>query len=289
MLRKYWFAILLVLALVLGAFQPVAAVASQQSTAGINRYLTFTGTIYAPSSTNGRVSIARVYMVLDTSNNTLYYRVYFPPAISENGNLELYVISQGEDYVVTLYSGQSLDSHATYQGSAVLTSTQADALMMGQYRLRISGSNELSGMVARLINPMMFRGRMAASSEVPAVNSIATGSFFLRLAPGNEKLYYQIGVADIKSITVAHFHAGWPGESGPPVIPLYALPSDTRIFDVSHPLVGSVQLTGLDLLNLINGYYYINIHTTANPNGEIRGQVEASYTAYMPFTSRSTP
>ena len=41
----------------------------------------------------------------------------------------------------------------------------------------------------------------------------------------------------------------------------------------SSPTEGSATLTDAQAADLMAGKYYVNIHTTANPGGEIRGQV----------------
>ena len=41
----------------------------------------------------------------------------------------------------------------------------------------------------------------------------------------------------------------------------------------SSPVEGSATLTDAQAADLAAGRYYINIHTAANPGGEIRGQV----------------
>ena len=46
-----------------------------------------------------------------------------------------------------------------------------------------------------------------------------------------------------------------------------------RAFDAAHPISGVITLTAPNLVDLLTGYYYVNVHTTANPGGEIRGQI----------------
>ena len=41
----------------------------------------------------------------------------------------------------------------------------------------------------------------------------------------------------------------------------------------SSPVEGSATLTDAQAADLMAGKYYVNIHTAANPGGEIRGQV----------------
>ncbi|OIQ70334.1 CHRD domain protein [mine drainage metagenome] len=41
----------------------------------------------------------------------------------------------------------------------------------------------------------------------------------------------------------------------------------------TSPAEGSATLTDAQAADLMAGKYYINVHTAANPTGEIRGQV----------------
>jgi hypothetical protein len=61
----------------------------------------------------------------------------------------------------------------------------------------------------------------------------------------------------------AHFHdAPTPGGNGPPVVPATVTPS---------PIKGTATLTDAQIADLNAGKIYFNIHTAANPGGEIRG------------------
>jgi hypothetical protein len=63
--------------------------------------------------------------------------------------------------------------------------------------------------------------------------------------------------------TAAHFHnAATPGGNGPPVVPAVVSPS---------PIKGTATLTDAQIADLNAGKWYFNVHTAANPGGEIRG------------------
>jgi len=68
-------------------------------------------------------------------------------------------------------------------------------------------------------------------------------------------------------VVAAHFHnAPAPGGDGPPVVPAKVSPS---------PIKGTATLTDAQIADLNAGKWYFNIHTAANPGGEIRGTVTA--------------
>lgn len=67
--------------------------------------------------------------------------------------------------------------------------------------------------------------------------------------------------------TAAHFHGpAAPGANAGPVVP---------IANPASPIKGQATLTDAQIADLTAGKWYLNIHTAANPGGEIRGQVEA--------------
>ena len=47
------------------------------------------------------------------------------------------------------------------------------------------------------------------------------------------------------------------------------------MYPIVSPLQGSATLTDAQAADLMAGRWYVNIHTAANPNGEIRGQLLA--------------
>jgi hypothetical protein len=70
------------------------------------------------------------------------------------------------------------------------------------------------------------------------------------------------------SVTVAHFHRGAPGINGPAVSP----PGEVS-GEGTSPMVGTATLDEGQVADFMTGVVYFNIHTTAFPAGEIRGQL----------------
>jgi hypothetical protein len=67
-------------------------------------------------------------------------------------------------------------------------------------------------------------------------------------------------------VTAAHFHGpAAEGANAKPQVPLKA-PLDS-------PIDGSARLSADQAKDLVEGKWYFNLHTAANPAGEIRGQV----------------
>ncbi len=134
------------------------------------------------------------------------------------------------------------------------------------------------GEVRGQIGERGFTAQLNSAQEVPTPttpsNATGTGAFRLN-APGAE-LKFDITVCDLTGpILMAHFHKGVPGVAGGVVRTLtddFDGNTASGVWNASD----SEPLTG-DLVNdLIAGNLYVNVHTTANQPGEIRGQVNTA-------------
>jgi hypothetical protein len=116
--------------------------------------------------------------------------------------------------------------------------------------------------------PRCYFARLDGAQEVPPVETSARG-FGIFLVTGTDKLtlHYVLGARGLSGpATAAHIHAGEKGVGGDVVYPLD-----------HEALNGSVDITADDLANLAAEKYYVNIHTEANPKGEIRGQIRPCF------------
>jgi hypothetical protein len=133
-----------------------------------------------------------------------------------------------------------------------------------------------------------FNIRLTGDQQVPAVSTIAFGFAEVQLSEDNSTLSFEVVVCNIANVTASHIHVGAAGTNGPVVLPFYGSPSplfnSTRGCDtlaegtrtsadlVARPAAGINTWT--DFINaLIAGNTYVNVHTTAHPGGEIRGQL----------------
>jgi len=115
-----------------------------------------------------------------------------------------------------------------------------------------------------------FTTALTGAAEVPPVTTTATGTVTL-IVTGNQ-LEYIINVTDIDAANAAHIHQGDPGENGDVMVSLFNGP--TTAADFSGVLVDdAITIVDSVITHLRNGTAYVNVHTDANPAGEIRGQV----------------
>jgi len=120
----------------------------------------------------------------------------------------------------------------------------------------------------------VFVASLAAPS---GITSSATGTAtFTLLEP--ETVSYTIDVSGITDVTASHIHDGAAGVSGPVIVGLFG-----GSFSGDGELVSGTFSAGADIgggmtfdqlvEKMRAGTVYVNVHTTANPGGEIRGQI----------------
>jgi hypothetical protein len=111
-----------------------------------------------------------------------------------------------------------------------------------------------------------FLATLNGASETPANASTASGSATFTYNPTT---YILSGMVNFNGLvaTAAHIHIGAVGVAGSVVFPLGgASPTSPISFT-------STALTAQQQSDLMNGLYYVNVHSAAYPGGEIRGQL----------------
>ena len=112
-----------------------------------------------------------------------------------------------------------------------------------------------------------MKATLDGKSQVPPSTSAATGTADIDYDPASKKLSWKLSYSGLSGpATAAHFHG--PAEAGKNAGVAVAIPNAA-----SSPVEGSATLTDAQAADLVAGKYYVNIHTAANPGGEIRGQV----------------
>lgn len=115
---------------------------------------------------------------------------------------------------------------------------------------------------------MKFKADLSGGEEVPPVETAATGTADITYDTESKELSWTVEHSGLSGdVTAAHFHGpAAPGENAPPVVPI----------EVANLAQGSATLDDTQATALTDGQLYLNLHTAANPDGEIRGQVVAA-------------
>ena len=136
-------------------------------------------------------------------------------------------------------------------------------------------------------NKADYIAQLTGDGQVPSVTTSATGTASFWINADGTEIRYQLTVANLQDVTMAHLHLGELGKNGPPIVWLY--PSAPPAKEISGPSNGQLSdgtikaenLVGPmagktigDLVTAIKAHdVYVNVHTSKNPDGEIRAQV----------------
>lgn len=158
-------------------------------------------------------------------------------------------------------------------GTFPLTADLRDALAAGMLYLNVhtaaNPNGEIRGQLMATPN-LAFDALMDGGQEVPAVTTGAMGAAWFRLGTGMDSLWFDLVATGLSGpITGLHLHAGEAGANGDVVVDLTPMVNGNRA-------MGLVTGAGLDaalVTAMLRGGIYLNLHTDANPAGEIRGQV----------------
>jgi len=107
---------------------------------------------------------------------------------------------------------------------------------------------------------------LAGSQEVPAVNTQAKGSGTVTIGDDGS-VKGSITTTGITP-TAAHIHMGAAGKNGPVIVPM------TKSGDTGFMFAPGAKLNEDQMKAFKAGDLYINVHSAANPGGEIRGQLK---------------
>lgn len=118
-----------------------------------------------------------------------------------------------------------------------------------------------------------FISNLSGANEVPPNSSPATGTATFLLDIQTGQLNYWLNISDVNNVTGAHIHQAPAGSNGSVVFPL-----DFNTGSGSH------TLTPTQIETLFGEGFYVNIHTSAFPGGEVRDQIRLDMSKLTPGT-----
>ncbi|MFC4735299.1 CHRD domain-containing protein [Bacillus daqingensis] len=124
-----------------------------------------------------------------------------------------------------------------------------------------------------------FTADLTPEAETMEVDSNAEGSAVVNVSEDGESLDFSLSAYELEGAVAGHLHSGPEGEDGPVELFLFendeAMDYDGEIASgtlTEDDLVGDLSWEEFSMA-LVAGDIYVNVHTEAFPDGEIRGQL----------------
>jgi hypothetical protein len=186
----------------------------------------------------------------DRSEDEIRYRLS-----GSGGDIGIDSVGMTDDNVVEIVLDESLQTQQLYTLSVTNLLNADDESFTDDITFVYGPSN------------VTFSSFLNGLKEVPPNVSMATGTGTFTLTSNG--LQYDITLKGLSGsvITGGHFHRGAAGVSGPVVEPITVNTGTLRATGTW------TDLTTGERDDLLAGRIYVNIHTNAYPNGEVRGQV----------------
>jgi hypothetical protein len=207
---------------------------------------------------------AHIHMGAAGTSGDVLVPLFTGPAFSGSG-----VLAEGTLGLEDVPEGMTLEDlfNAVLAGETYVN-VHTTAHEAGEIRGQIMVADDLS-----------FTATLDPDQEVgdTPVESDASGTAHFFYDHDTASVSYHVEVSDIDDVTASHIHLAPAGESGPIVAPL-----ETPLVDdpsegvlMAADLVNDLEGMSIEQLvcEMLLGNTYVNVHTTAYPGGEIRGQI----------------
>jgi hypothetical protein len=153
-----------------------------------------------------------------------------------------------------------------------LTAGLLEDLLSGEWYLNVHTPANPSGEVRGQIVPdstVVVTFGLSGSQEIPQVMTDAMGSGYALFDTTDNGVTLAVATSGVEDATMAHIHTGFAGANGPVLVALAKDTTDANLWTSGGELILDAATAEL----LLSGGHYVNVHTPANPSGELRGQI----------------
>jgi len=185
----------------------------------------------------------------------------------------------GEQGPVLLTLQQDNATRWTMPANAKLTATDLDALASGALYVLVSTAAQPDG----ALRAQLTRGNVSVlfvdlsdAQEVPLLTSTATAVAAITLDRASGAITVHVNTTQLDDAVAAHVHNGIAGTNGAVLIGLNQDPANVKHWSSENAVLDAAGLAAFD-----GALLYINVHTPANPGGEVRGQIVPSGMAVL--------
>lgn len=158
-----------------------------------------------------------------------------------------------------------------FSDEQAMDATLTDAIESGATYVNVHSPDHPGGEIRGQVIPdgiQFAYGALEGAQENPPVASVASGTFAVTVDPAALTLTAHANTSGADDATAAHVHDAYAGTNGAVAVGLVQ-----DVADVSHWAAEGVAIDVAQLAAFEAGRFYVNVHTPANPAGEVRGQV----------------
>lgn len=154
--------------------------------------------------------------------------------------------------------------------------------MIGLFVVALSACDDSDGFTAT----KTFNLTLSGGQSVPINDSEQTALATVELDENTNALRAVLSAENIEGLTMAHIHSGDIGETGGVV---FGFDKPTSFLEnvvgykEGQLIVAAENLSASQVEDLLAGEWYINVHTTKVPSGELRAQIVPSSTTILTF------
>jgi hypothetical protein len=202
------------------------------------------------------------------ANDTLTYTVKNLLVSGTAASIHTGAVGVNGALLFTLSGGPTVWSGTT----AALTATDKTNLRASGLYVEIDSTQNPAGDIRGQIAPMpiMFGAHLTGDQETPPVTTSALGDATF-VVNSNNTITYNVTTTGLTG-TAAHIHTGAFGVGGAVT---FALSGGPTKWSGTTAAMTAAQFETLQTLGM-----YVNVHTSAHINGEIRGQIVATENPY---------
>jgi glucose/arabinose dehydrogenase/plastocyanin len=219
--------------------------------------------------------------------NTLHFDIRYTGLLSSailahihtNGNAQ---VAGPVGVNLAPFNGGIFSTQGMLAGSVTISPQVKAEILAGKAYVNVHTTNNPGGEIRGQIAPVLFTANLSGDNERPEIETDGRGSATFMLV-GNQ-LTFNMEYSNLSSVANnAHIHG--PADLDTPagvMVPLNSF--NGGAFGTNGTFSGTVTLTADQVAALVDGRTYVNIHTTKNGGGEIRGQIFPKVNG-IPFTS----
>lgn len=155
--------------------------------------------------------------------------------------------------------------------NAMLDAEALEEVLEGELYVNVHSEAHPGGEVRAQLLPEgleVIRVTLQGAEEVPPITTDNSAFAALTLDHDRRLLHVHLLGVGLDDATAAHVHTGFAGEEGAPVISLAQEPTT-----LAHWFADDAVLTTATYHRLRAAGLYLNVHTPAYPEGEVRGQI----------------